>query len=338
VNLEVFDFDVPKELIAQVPWEPRDGSRLLVIERAAKKNSHRHFYDLPDHLRSGDALVINRTKVRPARILTKNLKGKEIEILLIRPLQGETHRWECLFRSSRKTFIEVELPAGGGRAFLNCEGDGPFVIELPDLSPKEFLAWLDQNGTAPLPPYIRRKSGPNDLNRYQTVFAQELGSAAAPTAGLHFTPGLLQKCVDRGVKILEITLHVGLGTFGPIRTQTIEAHQMHEEFFSISPSVFEELEKTRAAGGRIIPVGTTSLRALESIPEWGLSGNTRIFIRPGHVFRWADGLITNFHVPKSSLFVLVSTFLGLETAHACYREAIQERYRLFSYGDAMVIF
>ena len=335
-----FYYDLPQELIAQTPMEKRDGSRLMTLDRRTGETGHRHFYDLPSLLRPGDCLIMNDSRVLPARLLGRRLPGGgACEVLLLAD-KGE-HVWECLVRPGRK------LRAGARMTF----GDGSLTAEVAEeLADGNrlvrfayegiFLEVLERLGKMPLPPYIKEEL--QDQERYQTVYSKVLGSAAAPTAGLHFTPELLRELESKGVNLGYVTLHVGLGTFRPVKEEAIEDHDMHSEFCTVPPETAELINRTKAAGGRVICVGTTSCRTLESwAGEDGhmepRSGWTNIYLYPGSRFKVMDGLVTNFHLPESTLIMLVSAFAGREAVLAAYREAVKERYRFFSFGDAMFI-
>jgi S-adenosylmethionine:tRNA ribosyltransferase-isomerase len=334
-----FSFDLPEELIAQTPMEQRDASRLLCLDKQTGAVEHRHFYDLPDLLREGDCLVLNNSRVLPARLIGIRPTGGAVELVLLRDLGG--NRWECLSRPGRKTkpgqrilFGEGELQAvveetvSGGNRIVRFEYEGIF------------LEVLERLGRMPLPPYIREEL--KDPERYQTVYSKELGSAAAPTAGLHFTKELLETVRNQGVMTEFVTLHVGLGTFRPVKEEKIEDHEMHSEYCIIPPETAEAVNRTRKNGGRIIAVGTTSCRTLESFAKddgtlEASSGWTNIFIYPGYRFKCIDALITNFHLPESTLIMLVSALAGRENILNAYRIAVSEKYRFFSFGDAMMI-
>lgn len=334
-----FSFDLPEELIAQTPMEQRDASRLLCLDKQTGAVEHRHFYDLPDLLREGDCLVLNNSRVLPARLIGIRPTGGAVELVLLRDLGG--NRWECLSRPGRKTkpgqrilFGEGELQAvveetvSGGNRIVRFEYEGIF------------LEVLERLGRMPLPPYIRQEL--KDPERYQTVYSKELGSAAAPTAGLHFTKELLETVRNKGVLTEFVTLHVGLGTFRPVKEEEIEDHEMHSEYCIIPPETAEAVNRTRKNGGRIIAVGTTSCRTLESFAKEdgtleASSGWTNIFIYPGYRFKCIDALITNFHLPESTLIMLVSALAGRENILNAYRIAVSEKYRFFSFGDAMMI-
>ena len=336
-----FDYNLPEELIAQTPMEPRDHSRLLVVHRGTGEVEHRHFYDITEYLRPGDALVINETKVIPARLLgVKEDTGVPVEVFLLRRLNATD--WEALVRPGRR--LKPGAMCSFGEGLLRCEilGNvqeiGGRVVRFHYEGVFEEL--LDQLGEMPLPPYIHEKL--EDGARYQTVYAREEGSAAAPTAGLHFTPELMEKIRAMGVTIVPVLLHVGLGTFRPVKAEDLSEHVMHSEAYQVTPEAADTLNRIRRAGGRIVCVGTTSVRTLETVTtEDGVvhpgSGDTAIFIHPGVKVKAVDALITNFHLPQSTLLMLVSALMGREKALSVYEEAVQERYRFFSFGDAMFI-
>ena len=341
MRTEDFDYELPEELIAQTPVEPRDHSRLLVVHRSDGSLEYRHFYDIAEYLHPGDALVINETRVIPARLLgVKEDTGVPVEVLLLR--RENATDWEALVRPGRRLkpgsfcsfgdgllrceMLENVAETGGRRVRFHYEG--------------VFEELLDRLGEMPLPPYIHEKL--QDPERYQTVYAREEGSAAAPTAGLHFTPELLERIRGMGVRIVPVLLHVGLGTFRPVKVKDVETHVMHSEFCQVSREAAEALNGIRRAGGRIVCVGTTSVRTLETMAtEDGVihpgAGETQIFIYPGVPIKAVDALITNFHLPQSTLLMLVSALTGREEALRVYREAVRERYRFFSFGDAMFI-
>ena len=336
-----FDYFLPEEQIAQTPAEPRDHSRLLVYHRADGSLEHRYFYDIIDYLNPGDALVINDTRVIPARLLGfKEDTGVPVEVLLLR--RENATDWEALVRPGRRLKPGAVCTFGDGR--LRCQimstvGDtgGRMVRFMYD---GVFEEILDQLGEMPLPPYIHEKI--QDPERYQTVYARERGSAAAPTAGLHFTPELLDRIREKGISTVPVLLHVGLGTFRPVKEEDPEKHIMHSEWYSVSGEAADRLNRVRAEGGRIICVGTTSVRTLETVADddgviHPSSGDTSIFIRPGTKIKAVDSLITNFHLPQSTLLMLVSAFMGREEALRVYRIAVEEKYRFFSFGDAMFI-
>lgn len=336
-----FDYVLPEELIAQTPVEPRDHSRLMVIHRTDGTREDKHFYDIIDYLHEGDALVINETKVIPARLLgVKEETGVPVEIFLLRR-QNATD-WEALVRPGRRLKPGTTVSFGDG--LLRCEildnvqEIGGRVVRF--MYEGVFEELLDRLGEMPLPPYIHEKL--EDRSRYQTVYAKAEGSAAAPTAGLHFTPELLDRIRAKGVTIVPVLLHVGLGTFRPVKAEDVDEHKMHSEYYQVTPEAADKLNAIRAAGGRLICVGTTSVRTIETVAtEDGIvhagSGDTAIFIKPGVKVKAVDALITNFHLPQSTLLMLVSTFMGRENALAAYNDAVAKRYRFFSFGDAMFI-
>lgn len=335
-----FYYDLPQELIAQTPAEPRDSSRLLVFHRQDNFIEHQHFFDLPRYLRPGDALVVNNTKVIPARLLgIREESGGNAELLLLR--RHSKDQWEGLVRPGKKMREGSFLSFGDGllraEILARTESGGRMVQFHYEGT---FEALLDQLGQMPLPPYITQRL--EDPSRYQTVYAKDEGSAAAPTAGLHFTPQLLDQIRQMGVHIVPVLLHVGLGTFRPVKAENIHEHVMHEEFFQIEKESADILNAVRQAGGRIICVGTTCVRTLESAADeagtiHATSGETAIFISPGYTFRAVDALITNFHLPESTLLMLISAMMGRENALHAYETAVRERYRFFSFGDAMFI-
>jgi len=334
-----FWYDLPERLIAQTPLEKRDESRLLVLDRESGEVQHQHFYNIIDHLHSGDCLVLNDSRVLPARLLGHRPTGGAVELLLLRDLGNK--QWECLAKPGRKLPVGQQVIFGNGelRATISQvldDGNRIVTFEYEGI----FLEVLEQLGKMPLPPYIKEEL--RDRERYQTVYSREVGSAAAPTAGLHFTQELLQQIADKGVHIAFVTLHVGLGTFRPVKAQSIHEHHMHSELCMISDESAALLNQVKATGGRIICVGTTSCRTLESlVNEDGTfqakSRWTDIFIYPGYVFKAMDALITNFHLPESTLVMLVSAFAGREHVLSAYEQAVREEYRFFSFGDAMFI-
>ena len=336
-----FDYDLPPELIAQTPMEPRDHARLLVVRCRENRLEHRRFDSIIDELRSGDALVINETRVIPARLLgEKEDTHVPVEVLLLR--RENTTDWEALVRPGRRLKPGTFCSFGGGllrcQVLENVEATGGRKVRF--IYKGVFEELLDQLGEMPLPPYIHEKL--EDPEQYQTVYARQDGSAAAPTAGLHFTPELLRRIQEKGVVIVPVLLHVGLGTFRPVKVEDVASHEMHSEFCQVTPEAASTLNRIRAAGGRIICVGTTSLRTLETMadPDGTIrpgSGETKIFIYPGVPIKAVDALITNFHLPQSTLLMLVSAFMGREKALAVYRTAVEEKYRFFSFGDAMFI-
>ena len=340
MRVEEFDYDLPEELIAQTPLEKRDASRLLILDKETGEIEHHHFNEIINYLNPGDTLVLNDTKVLPARLIgIKEETQADIEVLLLKNMQEDT--WECLVKPARRIKVGTTVTLGNGKLKAKCTEIGADGIRyFTFLYEGIFLEILEQLGTMPLPPYIHKKL--EDQSRYQTVYAKEVGSAAAPTAGLHFTKELLKQIKEKGVHIAYITLHVGLGTFRPVSVDTIEQHQMHSEYYHMTKEVAEQLMQTKKENHRIIAVGTTSTRTLETImtkyQEFKeCSGWTDIFIYPGYQFKAIDALITNFHLPKSTLIMLVSAFAGREQILNAYQEAVKEKYRFFSFGDAMLI-
>ncbi len=334
-----FWYDLPEELIAQTPLEKRDTSRLLKLNRATGAVEHKVFYNIIDELRPGDCLVMNDSRVLPARLLGHRPTGGAVEVLLLRDLGDK--KWECLCKPGRKMQVGSQVIFGNGEltaTVAEVKDDGNRIVEFHYEG--IFLEVLERLGKMPLPPYIKEEL--QDQERYQTVYSRSVGSAAAPTAGLHFTNDLLDKIRSKGVKTAFVTLHVGLGTFRPVKAEEINDHHMHSELCMISGETAQILNKTKASSGRVICVGTTSCRTLESlVNEDGTfeakSKWTEIFIYPGYTFKAMDGLITNFHLPESTLVMLVSAFAGREKVLAAYEEAVRERYRFFSFGDAMFI-
>ena len=339
-----FYYDLPEELIAQFPSEKRDGCRLMTLDRNTGKIEHKIFSDIIDYLRPEDMLVVNSSKVIPARLLGKTKKtGSDIELLLLRML--DSGEWETLVRPGKRAKEGASFDFGDGELYAEVTEvlpDGNRIVKFDYDRTKHdsIYSVLDAVGNMPLPPYITKKLENKD--DYQTVYAKTEGSAAAPTAGLHFTEELLGKIKEKGVGYGEVTLHVGLGTFRPVKVDSIEDHLMHSEYFVMTEAVAEEINRRRAAGGRIIAVGTTSCRVLESVSDesgkvHAMSGETAIFIYPGYKYKALDALITNFHLPESTLIMLVSALAGKENVMNAYAEAVKERYRFFSFGDAMLI-
>jgi S-adenosylmethionine:tRNA ribosyltransferase-isomerase len=340
VHIDSFDFFLPEELIAQEPLANRDASRLLVLDRQSGRISHRGFTDIVNYLTPLDALVLNDTRVIPARLAGVRAGSRgTAEVLLLRRTEKDT--WEALVRPGRRLRSGAEIVFGDGRLKCRVTAELPEGIRLLRFQYCGiFEEVLDELGEAPLPPYIRKKLA--DRQRYQTVYAREDGSAAAPTAGLHFTPALLEKIKESGVSLVYLTLHVGLGTFRPVKAADIREHKMHSEFYRLEAEAARTLTRRREAGGRIVAVGTTSCRVLETLAAADGeirpgSGWTDIFIYPGHRFHGVDALLTNFHLPRSTLLMLVSALAGGENILNAYREAVRERYRFFSFGDAMLI-
>ncbi|EOH72491.1 tRNA preQ1(34) S-adenosylmethionine ribosyltransferase-isomerase QueA [Enterococcus malodoratus] len=341
LTTEDFDFDLPEELIAQTPLEKRDSSRLLVLDRETGHISDKHFDEILEELNPGDALVMNDTRVLPARLYgEKPETGGHLEVLLLNNTQGD--EWETLIKPARRAKVGTQIVFGDGRLRAEVMEElehGGRIVEFTYEG--IFLENLESLGEMPLPPYIKERL--EDPERYQTVYAKENGSAAAPTAGLHFTPELLERIAAKGVKLVYLTLHVGLGTFRPVSVDNISEHQMHSEFYRLTEEAAAQLNDVRAAGGKIIAVGTTSIRTLETIGTKfdgeikADSGWTDIFITPGYEFKIVQAFSTNFHLPKSTLVMLVSAFAGREETLAAYHHAIEERYRFFSFGDAMFV-
>lgn len=338
--LSDFDYELPPELIAQHPAERRDAARVLSLDRKGGAFGELTVAGLAALFRSGDLLVLNDTRVIPARLYGRKETGGAVEIFLVRKLAGEREVWSCLIKASKSPGpgCRVLLDAGVVATVLGREA-GEWRVEFGGCD--DFWGWLDQVGSMPLPPYIKRAPKGEDLERYQTVFAREKGAVAAPTAGLHFTPALLDEIRSAGVEIASLTLHVGLGTFMPVRVEDLSQHAMHREWYRIPQETAEAVRRAKERGGRVISLGTTALRALEHAAASGeLAHGEReadIFILPGYRFRVVDALITNFHLPKSTLFMLVCAFAGKKLMLDAYREAVQRRFRFFSYGDAMFI-
>jgi S-adenosylmethionine:tRNA ribosyltransferase-isomerase len=340
LRLSDFDYELPPELIAQHPAERRDASRVMTLGRESGEIGETTIAGIAALFRPGDLLVLNDTRVIPARLQGRKESGGAVEIFLVRRQAGEAEIWTALIKASKS-------PQPGCRVLLS-EGVSATVVERSDSEWKvlfegadDFMAWLERAGSMPLPPYIKRQAEGEDRERYQTVFAREKGAVAAPTAGLHFTEALLEEIKGRGAEIAPVTLHVGLGTFMPVRVEDLSQHKMHRELYRIPVATAEAIRRTRERGGRVIALGTTSLRALEHAAASGeLEAGEReadIFIVPGYRFKVVDALITNFHLPKSTLFMLVCAFAGKERVTSAYREAVQRRFRFFSYGDAMMI-
>ncbi len=350
MRVDEFDYELPKELIAQQPIEPRDASRLMVVRGESAPFEHRHFYELPEYLRAGDCLVLNDTKVVPARLLGRKVStGARLEVLLVRPVGDR--RWEALIRRNQRAKPGTVIEMGGGKLRVKVVSETlEHHLRLVELehegSLEEALAAV---GEVPLPPYIKRdfehlapEQREVDRRRYQTVFAQKPGAVAAPTAALHFTPELLKRIEAKGVKLVRITLHVSLGTFQPVQVEKVSEHKVHPEYYEVSEEAAEAINAVKEGGGRIIAVGTTAVRTLETVAdEQGRvkpkAGETRLFCYPGYEFKVVEGLITNFHLPRSSLLMLVAAFSGLERIRAAYAEAVRLRYRFYSYGDAMLL-
>ncbi|WP_460113355.1 tRNA preQ1(34) S-adenosylmethionine ribosyltransferase-isomerase QueA [Priestia megaterium] len=341
MKVDLFDFHLPEELIAQTPLEQRDASRLMVLNKETGNVKHHMFHDLLDYVQEGDCLVLNDTRVLPARLFgTKEHTGANIEVLLLKQTQGDT--WETLVKPAKRVKEGTVISFGDGRLTAVCKETSDQGGRLLEFNYEGiFYEVLEQLGEMPLPPYIKERL--DDQERYQTVFAREQGSAAAPTAGLHFTEEMLEQLKTKGVHIAFLTLHVGLGTFRPVSVDDLEEHDMHAEFYQVSEGTAALLNSVREKGGRIISVGTTSTRTLETIATEhngkfvASSGWTNIFIFPGYEFKAIDGMITNFHLPKSTLIMLVSALAGRENVISAYEQAVAEKYRFFSFGDAMLI-
>lgn len=341
MKLNDFDFALPDESIARYPASPRDHSRLLVSRRSVSELTHAHFFELGDYLREGDLLVLNDTKVLPARLNGIDPSHRTFEALILEPRPGDPLCWKSLLKPGKKANpgLRIAFPFDVSAVVETANGSFWLHFSGPHLDPHPlaFLEWLSTAGVPPLPPYLKRRATEEDRTSYQTVYASKPGSVAAPTAGLHFTQPLLDELTQLGVDLGTVTLRLGYGTFAPIRSDHVEEHVMHEETYCIPEDIPEKIARTRARGGRVIAVGTTALRALESLAHQGREGTTRLFIRPGYQFRNIDGLLTNFHLPKSSLYVLVAALLGIERAREVYAAGIAEGYRFYSYGDAMLI-
>ena len=338
---EDFDFSLPEELIAQVPLKDRSASRLMVLDHKQQTIEDKTFLDIIDELKPNDALVMNNTRVLPARLFgLKTETGAHLEVLLLKNIEGD--RWETLMKPAKKAKVGTTISFGDGRLtakVLEELEEGGRILEFS--YDGIFLEILEELGEMPLPPYITEKL--DEADRYQTVYAKENGSAAAPTAGLHFTEDVLEKLKEKGVKLTFLTLHVGLGTFRPVNAENVEDHKMHSEFYQLSEETAKLLNETKAKGGRVVAVGTTSIRTLETIANKSDgkleadSGWTDIFIKPGYTFKFVDAFLTNFHLPKSTLIMLVSAFAGREFVLKAYHHAVDEQYRFFSFGDAMFV-
>lgn len=336
----LFYYDLPQELIAQTPMEPRDHSRLMVLDRETGEIKHRHFYDVIDYLNEGDVLVVNDSRVLPARLYgKKETSGAQIEFLLLERKAAD--EWEILVKPGKKALPGARFEFGDGllkAEILEVKEDGNRLVRF--FYDGDFYQILEKIGKMPLPHYITAELKDNE--RYQTVYSHEVGSAAAPTAGLHFTQELLDKIEAKGVKIAKVTLHVGLGTFRPVKAENIEEHHMHSEHYEMSEETAKIINKAKANGKRVIAVGTTSCRTLESVAQKegcirASEGYTDIFIYPGYTFRAMDGIITNFHLPESTLIMLISAFAGRDKVMNAYKTAVEQRYRFYSFGDAMMI-
>lgn len=339
LRIEEFDYTLPRELIAQHPEDDRTSSRLLVLKRDQKAIEHRYFRDVKDYFRKGDVLVLNNTQVLPARISAVKPTGGRVDILMVEESAGRT--WSCLVNGLKKSAGEQEIKVGDAVAGARYAGD-TWEISFPDeIDVRELL---NRHGRMPLPPYIRRDQnggGATDFDRYQTVYAERPGSIAAPTAGLHFTQELLEALTEQGVTVVYITLHIGIGTFFLIKKEQVEDHRMHREWYNIEPSVVEAIQAARTKGGRIVAVGTSAVRTLETFfskeDHAAASGYSDLFIYPGYRFKTVDMLLTNFHLPRSTPLLLASAFAGKENLLSAYSAAIEKGYRFYSYGDAMLI-
>ncbi|MCO5175550.1 MAG: tRNA preQ1(34) S-adenosylmethionine ribosyltransferase-isomerase QueA [Thermomicrobiales bacterium] len=342
IPIDWFDYDLPEELIAQHPVEPRDAARMLVVDRARQQISDRVFHDLPEYLQPGDLIVVNDTRVLRARLFAQRETGGRVEFLLLQ--RSADGNWTSLARPARR------LRDGERLRLVGPDGQsGADIIEVVGRSEDAVVVRfdderaIDRAGRVPLPPYIHEDLG--DPERYQTVYARETGSAAAPTAGMHFTPELMRQCEAAGIRMTSVTLHVGLGTFQPIKTQDVRDHPMHAEVYAVEPEAIRAIREARANGGRILAVGTTSVRTLESIAdrvltsedEGPVSGSTRLYITPGYEFQLVDRMITNFHLPRTTLLLLVASIMGEDLMRRAYAHAVRERYRFYSFGDAMLI-
>jgi S-adenosylmethionine:tRNA ribosyltransferase-isomerase len=338
LRIEEFDYILPKELIAQYPEDERTSSRLFIVKKDERTFEHRYFKDIADYLRAGDVLVLNDTRVLPARISAVKPSGGRVDILMVEELNTTT--WSCLVKGVKKSVVEQKVIMDSTRAILRYSGE-TWEIRFPDET--DVREVLRNHGRMPLPPYIRRGqngSGSSDFDRYQTVYAERLGSIAAPTAGLHFSLELLEKLGQQGIITVNITLHIGIGTFFLIKKERVADHEMHREWYSIDPPAVEVIRKARANGGRVIAVGTSAVRTLEtffSSEDRATSGYSNLFIYPGYRFKIVDVLLTNFHLPRSTPLLLASAFAGTDKLLAAYYEAIQKGYRFYSYGDAMLI-
>lgn len=338
MNKSDFYYNLPEELIAQTPVEPRDSSRLLVYDRSSDIIEHKHFYDLPEYLREGDVLVINNTRVLPARIYgVKAVTGAKVEFLLHKRINLTD--WEVLVKPAKKASVGASFTFSDKLRAEVIEYEGEGLRKVRFSFDGVFEDTLSEIGEMPIPPYIHEKL--KEKERYQTVYAKENGSSAAPTAGLHFTPELLNKIKSMGVEVVEVLLHVGLGTFRPVKTENITDHKMHSEYYCVTEQAADAINRAKSEGRRVIAVGTTSVRVLESAFKNGQlqaeSGETSIFIYPPYKFKAVDALITNFHLPESTLIMLVSAFMGRENALRMYETAVKEKYRFFSFGDACFI-
>lgn len=341
--LSDFDYELPDELIARYPTEKREASRLLVVHRASQRIEDRHFSDVLEYLHPADCLVLNDTKVIPARLNgVRESTGAQVEIFLNQRMQGAEEEWHALAGPAKKAKVGEYISFSSKLRCLIVEESGPGERIVRFEYEGDFLEQLEAVGAVPLPPYLKRDPEGSDKLRYQTVYAKEPGAVAAPTAGLHFTPEILSSAEAKGLNIARLTLHTGLGTFKPVEVEHIAEHKMHYERYSVSQEAAELINQTRARSGRVIPVGTTSVRTLETVADdlgriRAQAGESNIFIYPPYRFRAVDAMITNFHMPRSTLLMMISAFMGHELMRLCYDHALKERYRFFSYGDAMLI-
>ncbi|HYB90904.1 MAG TPA: tRNA preQ1(34) S-adenosylmethionine ribosyltransferase-isomerase QueA [Candidatus Binataceae bacterium] len=338
MRLSELDYELPEELIAQQPLERRDEARMLVVNRKTRSFEHSRFYKLGNHLRDGDLLVLNDTRVIPARLFTHKESGGKIELLFVRPVPDPPGAWLALIRAHRplREGARLLIDGGGALRITGYTRGGRALIASDDSTPIDEV--LGRRGLLALPHYIHREAGPSDSDAYQTVYASKPGAIAAPTAGLHFTPALLESLAEAGIRTASVTLHIGPGTFAPLRAPEVERHSMEAEWFTIPPAAIEAIEHARRTGGRVVAVGTSSVRALES---WAITGDaegtTGLFIFPGFRFKLVDAMVTNFHLPRTTVLALVMALAGRDLILDAYREAIRHRYRFLSYGDAMLI-
>jgi len=337
MKLSEFDYQLPEHLIAQVPLETRDASRLMVVDRKSRSLSHKKFVDILDYLTPNDLLVVNESKVIHARLLGQRPSGGKVEIFLL-SYKGGT-QFECLVKATASKKQGMEFCIGdelNGKVLNQFPNSMSFIVDFNAKNADQLMELLEKYGHVPLPPYIRRQDELNDKTRYQTVYAKNLGSVASPTAGLHYSESVLEKIKQKGVSVVTVNLHVGLGTFQPMKAEQIEDHKMHHEEFFVSQAVRDQIVECKKGGGRVVGVGTTSVRSLESAAR-GIEGRTDLYLYPGEKFHVVDAIQTNFHQPKSSLLVMMAAFMGKELLFAAYEEAIRENYRFLSYGDAMLV-
>ncbi len=348
MNIDLFDYTLPPELIAQQPARERDESRLMILDRATGRVDIGPFADLVGFLKAGDALIVNNTKVFKARLLGNRATGAGVEVFLVRPLESGSQRWLALVRPSRRVnegetvLFQADSPVERFSLMLKENRGSKWVVEFESLLSQERI--IERYGHVPLPQYIKRADVPDDVSRYQTIFARPdtVGAVAAPTAGFHFTPAVIDRIRDKGVHVAELTLHVGPGTFKPVQVENIEEHTIDPEFATLPPETADIINQVRKEGGRIYAVGTTSVRTLEAAPVRNgdlvaFEGEVDLYIKPGHQFRFVDHLLTNFHLPKSSLLILAAAFAGREQILSAYQKAVENKFRFYSYGDAMLI-